>query len=203
MGGKSKVSPQLPFSSTQATTNTYAPFSIADSPEAKDFLSTPLDFGSGGKDLNADFNVNVGVDPGVGRRTAQAEKRAGYEWDSAFSGGPSEYRKLLRDSQLRDIRGQGAYEAQQAEHLKNQGELARRQAQFGADVTKAGMDTNARSQATMAELERRRLLLPQFLQTGGSGSSSGYNTQLVQQPSFLSNFGSGLGSGLAGALPFI
>jgi hypothetical protein len=88
---------------------------------------------------------------------------------------------------MRDIRGQGAAEAQQAEYANQIANNQRRQA------------------LTLTELERKRQVLPQIFQTGGSGTSSGYNTQVIQPQGggFLSSFGGGLGAGLGGALPFI
>lgn len=180
--GSSKPQPvKAPFESReqqQATTaNTYGRFSIADSPEAQNFLSAPLDFGD-----------PTNVDPGVGRRTDLAEQRAGDEWNSAFMGGlPAEYRKLQRDSELRRIRGQGAAEAQQAQYLNQQGNNQRR---------------GAVTQANIGRLER---VLPQYFQTGGtttgSGSTSGFNTQIVQpQPGFWQRLALGVAQGAASGL---
>lgn len=113
-----------PFKTPFEQTNTYGTQSIADTPEAQALLDVPID-----------------VDPGVGRRTDLAEQEAENRWDSAFmSGVPSFIREANRAKELRGIRSQGAYEAQNAQAEKNRMELARRQ-----------------------------LLLPQILQTGSSG----------------------------------
>src|SRR5262245_52326976 len=126
----------------QQQTNTYGSYSIADTPEARAFLDAPID-----------------IDPGVGRRTDLAEQAAEHRYNANYSPGISpEYRMSLLDAEKRNIRGQGAYEAQQANYQKNALQLGR--------------------------LER---LLPQILQTGGAstGSTSGFNTQVVQpQPGF-------------------
>jgi hypothetical protein len=169
---------QTPFAQQQAQqqqqTNTYAPFSIAGTPEAQAFLSAPLDFGA-----------ETNVDPGVGRRTDLAEQEVENRYNSAFGGGvPSFIREMNRARELRGVRSQGAAEAREAEYVNQQANNQRRQAM------------------TMAELERRRLLLPQILQTGGSstgsGSTSGYGTQIVQpQQGFWHKAGLGLISGAA------
>src|SRR5262245_9116553 len=163
---------RAPFAQEQ--TNTYAPYSVAETPEAQAFLNTPLDFGD-----------ETNVDPGVGRRTALAEQEANNRYNSAvtFGGVPDFIREMGRAKELRDIRGQGAYEAQQAEYANQQGNNARR------------------TMKTEAELERRRLLLPQILQTGGA--ASGYGTQFPQsQPSFLRQVGLGLIGGARQAATF-
>lgn len=118
-------------------------------------------------DVDLDFNP----DPGVGRRTDLAEQEVGNRWDGAFMNDlPEEYRARLRDSEVRKVRSQGAAEAQEAEFT-------------------------AKNAKTMADLERRRLLLPQIVQTGGSG----YNTQLYQpQPGFGQQLALGAVSGLSG-----
>lgn len=148
---------RAPFEQQQQQTNTFAPMSVADTPEARSFMETPLDFGS---ELN--------VDPGVGRRTDLAEQEAGNRWDSAFMAGvPSFIREANRAKEMRGIRSQGAAEAQQAQFANQQANNA------------------LRERRTMAELERRRILLPNIMQTGGSGTSSGFGTQIVQpQPGF-------------------
>ncbi len=189
MGGSKPKPVQTPFENKQQTTNTYGRFSVADSPEAQEFLNTPLDFGS-------EINLKpVSVDPGVGRRTDLASQAAENRANSALSFGvPRFIREANAAKEQRDIRDQGAAEAQQAEYANQMGNN-QLMAQQGA------FNNNLKAQRTAAELERRRLLLPQYLQTGGSGSSSGYNTQLTQpQPGFLSSFGAGLGSGIGGAL---
>ena len=143
---------QTPFQNQQQQVNTFGTQSIARTPEAQSYLDTPLDFGD-----------ETDVDPGVGRRTDLAEEDAAGRWDSAFmSGVPSYIRQASRAKELRDIRGQGAYEAQQARFMNQQGNNARRTA------------------LTMADLGRRERLLPQIVQTGGSGSASGFGTQIVQ-----------------------
>jgi hypothetical protein len=175
---KPKAEPvKAPFQQQQAQTNTYAPISVADTPEARAFLSQPLDFGS-----------EVSVDPGVGRRTDLAEQEAENRYNSAFSmGTPRIIRQAYQAKELRDIRGQGAAEAQQAEYANQIANNQRRQA------------------LSLTELERKRQMVPQIFQTGGSGTSSGFNTQVMQPQGggFLSSFAGGLGSGLGGALPFI
>lgn len=164
--GSSKPQPvKAPFEQKaqqqQATTNTFAPFSIAGTPEAQSYLNAPLDFGD-----------DTNVDPGVARRTDLAEQEAENRYDSAFnSGAPRLFREQAKAKELRDIRGQGAYEAQQAQYLNQQGNNARR-----------GM-------VTETNLARLQTLLPRILQTGGSSTgsemSSGFNTQVVQpQPGF-------------------
>jgi len=174
--GSSKPRPvQAPFEQKQQTTNTFAPYSIAGTPEGQAYLNAPLDFGD-----------ETNVDPGVGRRTAGREQDIENRYGSAFNSGvPSFIRQMNKAKELRDIQGQGAYEAQQAEYLNQQGNNARRQAM------------------TMAELERRRSLLPQILQTGGSGSTSGYNTQIVQpQPGFWQRAALGAIGGLSSGVRF-
>ena len=156
--GSSKPKPvQAPFQQQQQSTNTYGNHSIADTPEAQAYLNAPLDFGQ-------DYNV----DPGVGSRTALAEEEIGNRYDSSFmSGVPAWIRNINRQKELREAQGQGAYESQQAEYLNRQGNNA------------------LAAQRTAANLARRERVLPQIVQTGGSGSSSGYNTQIVQpQPGF-------------------
>ena len=154
---KPKPSPPLPYAQQQQQTNTYAPYSVANTPEGQAYLNAPLDFGQ-------DFNV----DPGVGRRTALAEEGVNNRYNSDFNAGvPAWIREINRNKELRDVQGQGAYEAQQAEYLNRQGNNA------------------IRGQQTTANIARLERLLPQILQTGGSGSASGYNTQITQpQPGF-------------------
>jgi len=153
---------QTPFQQQQQTT--YAPFSVSQSPEAQSLLNTPLDFGS-----------NFNVDPGVGRRTQLAEQEYENQANSVFNAGiPRFIREQQREAGLRRIRSQGAAEAQQAEFANQQ------------------LKNQASGLRTQAELERRRLLLPQFLQTGGM--SSGYNTQIDQRPGL---FGQILGGATA------
>lgn len=142
MGSKKPQTVTLPQQqqSQQYVSNSFAPMSIADTPEAQAYLDSPID-----------------VDPGVGRRTDLAEQDLQNQWNSSFmSGVPAFIRQQQRQSGERQIRSQGAAEAQQAEFAKNQ--------QLAA---------------------RRERLLPQIVQTGGTqtGSQSGYNTQLVPQQS--------------------
>lgn len=136
--GTTKPQPvKTPFQQT----NTYGSQSIAQTPEAQSFLSTPLDFGD-----------PTNVDPGVGRRTDLAEQEATNRSESAFNAGvPRFLRERALASEQRGIRSQGAAEAQQAQFMNQQGNNARR-----------GM-------VTQAELARRERVLPQFFQTGSSG----------------------------------
>lgn len=190
--GSTKPTPmKTPFENSQATTNTYAPFTIANTGEAQNFLDVPLRFGEGYKDIKTDFEV----DPGVGRRTDLAEQRTLNEYDSGLMRGlPVEYRQNLRDSAVRKVREQGAAEAQAAEFARKQGE-------YGASVTRAQMEDAGDLAKTQFELGRRERLLPQILQTGGNSASSGFNTQLVQpQPGFGQQLLGGVVSGLASGL---
>src|SRR5262245_37074780 len=109
--GSSKPRPiQAPYAGQQQTTNTFAPYSIANTPEAQSYLSAPLDFGS-----------PVSVDPGVGRRTDLAEQEAENRANSVFTGGaPAYFRRQALASELRGIRAQGNYEAQNANYLNQQ-----------------------------------------------------------------------------------
>jgi hypothetical protein len=203
MGGSKPKPIQTPFQQQQTNTFSYYSPLNAQSPGVSDYLNTPLDFGQGVytgdayKDIKTDFDI----DPGVGRRADLAEQAAQNRWNSAFmSGIPQEYRQMLRDSETRQIRSQGAAERQQAEYarqqLQNQAALQRAQMRDQSELARA----NIASQRTLAELQRRRDLLPQLVQTGGS--SSGFNTQIGQQGGggFWSGFGSGLGSALGGGL---
>lgn len=202
MGGSKPRPVQTPFQQTQQQQNTYGTMSIADSPEAKSLLSTPLDFGQGqytGKayeDIPTQFNL----DPGVGHRTGLAEQGVNNRYNSAFNAGvPAWIREMNRARDVRDVQGQGAAEAQQAEYgrqqLQNQALTTRAQMRDQSELAKAGLT----GQATAAELERQRLLLPQILQTGGSGSSSGYNTQIQPaQQGFLGQFAQSAGAKLGG-----
>lgn len=182
MGGSKPQPIKTPFQEAREQSNTYGTISIADSPEAQALLDVPLDFGGDG-----DFEV----DPGVGRRTDLAEQETRNRWDSAFMGGvPREYRTMLRDAELRQVRGQGAAEAQQAEYTRKQAENQAK--------------TQAATQKTLTDLERKRQLLPNVVQTGGSSTGSGFGTQVSQpQPGFLSSFAQGLGGGIIGAIPKI
>lgn len=202
MGGTKAKPVQTPFQEQKTQENTYGTVSFADSPEAQSLLSAPLDFGQSAysgdayKDIPTQFNL----DPGVGRRTDLAEQANQQRWDSSFMGGiPREYRQLLRDSETRQIRSQGAAEAQQAEYGRQglQAEAATQRAQMrdASERTKAGFA----GQATNADLERRRLLLPQIVQKSGTSSSSGYNTQIMPgQQGILGQLAQGAGSVIGG-----
>jgi hypothetical protein len=221
----------LPFQQQQQQQTTYAPFSLTGSQEAKDFLNAPLDFGGGNyggnayqdytndayKDIKNDFKFNI--DPGAGRRTDLAEQAAQNRWNSSFFGGmPQEYRQLLRDSETRQIRGQGAAEAQQAEYqrqnaqqqadyqsslaragMRDAGELNRARLRDESERARAGMLDQAASQQTLANLGRYERLLPQILQTGGNSASSGYNTQIMPgQQGWFGSLLQGAGSAIGG-----
>lgn len=124
MGGKAK----LPFEST--TKNTFGFMS----PDAND------------PNVRAYTDVDIGVDPGVRRRTALNQQASENRWNSAFMGGiPAHLRMQLQDAERREIGAQGAQEGQEAEYQQN-----------------------------VLELARRERLLPQLIQTGGS--TQGYNT---------------------------
>lgn len=128
---------QTPFQNQQQEARTYAPMSIAGTPEAQAYLDVPID-----------------VDPGVGRRTDLAEQEVENRYNSVFgSSVPSFIREGNRARELREVRGRGAAEAQAARYAKN-----------------------------AMELGRRERLLPNIVQTGGSGSASGYGTQIVTPP---------------------
>ena len=173
--GRSKPEPvKAPFQQQQQQTNTYGRFSVSDSPEAQSFLSTPLNFGD-----YSGLNTNVSVDPGVGRRTDLAEQEAENRNNSAFnSSAPRFIREANLAKEKRDIASQGAAEAQQANYAQQMG-------QRDLEYRKAQLQGDADRQKTLADLQRWQILLPQYMQTGGSGSSSGYNTQIVQpQPGF-------------------
>lgn len=175
MGSSKPKVYQLPQQQTQQQTNTFAPFSIANTPEAQNFLNTPLDFGD-----------PVNVDPGVGRRTDLAEQEVENRYNSGLNFGvPSFIRQANQAKELRDIRGQGAYEAAQANYANQQANNA------------------LRAQKTAAELDRRRILLPQILQTGGTGSSTGYTSTLGQpQPGFLQSLALSAVGGLSNGVRF-
>jgi hypothetical protein len=179
----------------------------AGSPGVDDFLKTPLNFGDpnayGGeayKDIPTEFNI----DPGVGRRTDLAEQEVGNRWNSAFmSGVPAYIREANRAKELRGVQAQGAGERQQAEYgrqqLQNQALTTRAQMRDQGELARANIGNSIAGQTTAAELERRRQLLPQLVQTGGNSSGSGYNTQI--QPGQQGWFGSllqGAGSAIGG-----
>lgn len=176
MSGQDAKPVRTPFQQQQSQVNTFglAP-SVAETPEAQALLDVPLDFGD-----------DTGIDPGVGRRTDLAEQEATNRINSAFNGGtPRFIREASLAKDLREIRGRGADETQQAEYMRKQ------------------LDNQRRTQRTLTDLERKRLLVPGVVQTGGSGTSSGFNTQVTQpQPGFLQSFAGGLGAGIGGALQF-
>lgn len=94
----------------------------------------------------------IEVDPGAGRRTDLAEQGMQNRWNSAFTGDIPQLLKMRnQESEGRAIRGQGAAEMQQATYAQQ-----------------------------MADLERKRSLLPQMVQTG----SSGYQSQMPQSSGF-------------------
>ena len=102
------------------------------------------------------MDAPIEVDPGAGRRTDLAEQGMQNRWNSAFSRGiPQLLRQQNVESERRQIQGQGAAEMQQAQYAQQ-----------------------------MADLERKRTLLPQMVQTG----SSGFQSQMPQ------------GSGVMGSL---
>lgn len=106
MGGQKSKPIKTPFQQT----STYAPQSIAQTPEAKALLDVPID-----------------VDPGAGRRADLEEQEVSQYWDSAFTMGlPSWLRDMNRNKELREVRGRGAAEAREAEDAKNRLELERR-----------------------------------------------------------------------------
>jgi hypothetical protein len=224
--GSSKPKPiSAPFEQQQNQQNTYGRFSIADSPEAQEFLGLPVNYGTTegygdaykdySGDAYKDLRTKFDIDPGVGRRTDLAEQGAQNKWNSAFMGGiPQEYRQLQRDSELRNIRSQGAAERQQAEYgrqgleanaiaqqaqMRDASELNRAQLRDASELNKMNAANQIAGQTTNTELERRRILLPQILQTGGSGSSSGYNTQILPgQQGWFGNLLQGAGSAVGG-----
>jgi hypothetical protein len=216
--GSSKPKPvETPFQQQQSQNNTYSYYSPLNSgsPGVSDYLNIPLNFGDSnayGGEAYKDIKTNFNLDPGVGRRTDLAEQSFQNQSNSAFNAGmPREYRQLLRDSGLRQIRSQGAAEAQQAEYgrqnLEANASLQRAQMRDAAELNKANMGNQIASQGTLANLARQQSLLPQLVQTGGSGSSSGYNTQILpgQQGwfgSLLQGAGSVVGGALAGGAKF-
>jgi hypothetical protein len=108
----------------------------------------------------------IEVDPGAGRRTDLAEQGMQNRWNSAFTGDIPQLLKMRnQESERRQIQGQGAAEMQQATYAQQ-----------------------------MADLERKRSLLPQMVQTG----SSGYQSQLPQSSGFWNSLISG-GSTVAAA----
>src|SRR5262245_58545748 len=132
MGGSKPKAIQAPFQ--QANINTYGYMSPYGQPGVQEFLDTPLDFGD-----------ESDIDPGVGRRTDLAEQEVNNRYDSSFmSGVPAWMREIYRNKEKREVQGQGAYERQQADFYNKQANDERRRAK------------------TLAELERRRALLPQL-----------------------------------------
>lgn len=118
-----------------------------------------------------DVPLDFEDDPGAGRRADLEEQEATSRWDSAFMAGvPSFLREQMKSREMREIRSRGAAETASAE-------------------------ADAKNRRIAAELERRRLLLPQIASTG----QSGYNTQLTQpQPSIWGQIAQGAGSALGG-----
>lgn len=195
MGGSKPAPVKTPFQEQKTQQNTYGTMSIADSPEAKSFLSAPLSFGGGYGGLN----TNVEIDPGVGHRTDLAEQGVNNRYNSAFNSGvPAWIREMNRAREVREVQGQGAAEAQQAQYAQQQG-------QRGLEYQKAQLQEGASRDQQLAEIERRRQLLPQIVQTGGNSTGSGYNTQIMpgQQGIFgslLQGAGSAIGGLAAGGL---
>src|SRR5262245_15841570 len=176
--GRNKPEPvKAPFQQQQQQTNTYGYFSPYGQQGTQEFLNAPLDFGE-----------PTDVDPGVARRTDLAEQEAENRAESVFGGGaPRFVRQQNLASELRGIRSQGAAEAAQARYMNQQANNAMKE------------------RKSLAELARRERLLPQLLQTGGSGTASGYNTQITQpQPGFWQRAGlsaiGGARSALTGGL---
>ncbi len=115
-------------------------------------------------EAKAFLDVPVNPDPGAGRRTDLAEQDVQNRWESAMmSGVPGWIRQANEAKELRDVQSQGVAEEQQANYA-----------------------------AQRTELERRRSLLPQIMQTGG------YTSQAFQQPSLLQSFVGGA-VGIGGA----
>jgi hypothetical protein len=114
---------------------------------------------------------------------------------------------MNRAKEVRDVQGQGAAEAQQAEYgrqqLQNQALTARAQMRDASEFNRAGMLDQSARDRTLAELQRRRDLLPQLIQTGGSSSGSGYNSQVIQQQPSLWNSIGGAAQVGAAAIPFL
>jgi hypothetical protein len=193
MGSKKPEPVKTPFQQQQQTTNTFAPYSISGTQEAQSFLGAPLDYGGSYGNLN----TNVDVDPGVGRRTDLASQSAENRANSAFNFGvPRFIREANAAKEQRDIQSQGAAEAQQAQYAQQMG-------QRNLEYQKAQLVEGANRDRQMAEIARRERLLPQILQTGGSGSSSGYGTQVVQpQPGFWQQAALGAIGGLSSGFRF-
>lgn len=128
-----------------------------------------------GPEVQAFLDEPINVDPGVGRRTDLAEQGAENRWNSAFNSGvPKFVRDMARSSEQRKIRSQGVAEAQQAE-----------------------------GQNQAMRLARRERLLPQIMQLGGRGTSSGFNSQLYEpRKSPLWDVLAGFAQGAGSALPF-
>lgn len=243
MGGSKPKAVQTPFQQAQSNTYSYMSPLNSGSPGVQDFLNVPLNFGDPNaytgegaksytgagsnaytgdayKSIPTDFNV----DPGVGRRTDLAEQSARNNWNSAFMGGvPSFIRQANQDKALRDVRSQGAAEAQQAQYqnqqarnaalttkaqlqdqselnkanLLNSSDLARAQLLDQSEQARANMGNQQATQQTLADLQRRQLLLPQLVQTGGN--QSGYNTQIMPgQQGIFGQLLQGAGSAVGG-----
>ena len=114
------------------TTMTYSPVSISQTPEAKALMEMDLD-----------------IDPGVGRRGALRAQETAQRWDSAFMDGvPQEVRERNKQSQLREDSSQTMAEQQQAEYARK-----------------------------MMDMERRKWMLPAVMQT--SGSTTGFGSEVA------------------------
>src|SRR5215470_15984058 len=106
--GSSKPKPvQAPYQGQQQQqqqqTNTYGYMSPYGQTGVQEYLDTPLDFG---KPLN--------VNPGAGHREALGEQSVNNRYNSDFNSGvPAWIREINRNKEIRDVQGQGAYEAQQ------------------------------------------------------------------------------------------
>lgn len=125
-------------------------------------------------EAKAFLDVPLDIDPGVGRRADLAEQEMSNRWNSAFAVGiPAHIRMQQQEAERRGIRSQSAAESQQAEYAKK-----------------------------LMELERRKTLLPQIVQTGGQ--SSGYNTQVLPpRPGFWGQFAGGLAGSAMKFIPGI
>jgi hypothetical protein len=162
--------------------------SVANTAEGQAYLNTPLDYG-------AEYApTNISVDPGVGRRTDLAEQDVENAANSAFNFGgvPAYIRNNYLQSQRRQVRAQGAAEAQQAEYQNQIGNEANRQ--FAAQY-----NSGIRGQRTNADLARRQSLLPGVVNTF-SGTDT-YNTGNQNATGAQTMFpqGSGLLNSLIGA----
>lgn len=153
MGGGSPKPVKTPFEQRQ--TNTFAPVSVAGTPEAKALLDVPLDFAE---------------DPSAGSRTNIAEQEAQHRWDSAFmSGVPSFIREQAKERELRDIRSRGSAEQAAAEaDAKNRRimtELERRRQLLPQIAQTSGLSSGFNTQLTQPQ--------PGFLSSFGQGFGAG------------------------------